>query len=189
MVRRGYITREQADRAAAEQIAFKTGRFEIEAPHFVLKRIQPEIEARFGPRALFDDGLEVITSLDLELQHGAEEILEQWISEFEEQSDGHNGAVFALDPHTGQILIYIGSRDWFREDIEGKNNNVTALNSPGSSLKPFTYMTAFMQGWSTGTGIVDMPFSIIDPGRATRSVRATSTPASAPSAAIAASRG
>ena len=38
-----------------------------------------------------------------------------------------------------------------------------SLNSPGSTLKPFTYMTAFMQGWSTGAGILDTPAKVIDP--------------------------
>ena len=162
MVSRGYIDQAQADRAAAEEIEFRTARFEIEAPHFVLGRIATEIEQRFGPRALFDDGLEVVTSLDLELQRGAEEILEQWIAEFEVQSDGHNGALIAIDPRSGQILVYIGSRDYFRDDIEGRNDNIISLNSPGSTLKPFTYMTAFMGGWSTGTGIIDAPYQIID---------------------------
>ena len=162
MVIRGYIDQAQADRAAAEEIEFRTARFEIEAPHFVLGRIATEIEQRFGPRALFDDGLEVVTSLDLELQRGAEEILEQWIAEFEVQSDGHNGAMIAIDPRSGQILVYIGSRDYFRDDIEGRNDNIISLNSPGSTLKPFTYMTAFMGGWSTGTGIIDAPYQIID---------------------------
>ena len=163
MLRTGDITEQQVDDAIAEEIAFKTGRFEIEAAHFVLGRVASEIEERFGPRALFDDGLEVTTSLDLALQHQAGEILEGRVTEFEEQSDGHNGAMIAIDPRSGQILVYIGSRDYFRDDIEGRNDNIISLNSPGSSLKPFTYMTAFMQGWSTGTGIIDAPFQIMDP--------------------------
>ena len=162
MVRTGYITSEEANTAAIEDIEFKTGRYDIEAAHFVLGRVASEIRTRFGERALFDDGLEVTTSLDLTLQKEAESIVEHWVSEFEEQSDGHNGAMLALDTHTGQILVYVGSRDYFRNDIEGRNDNVISQNSPGSTLKPFTYMTAFMQGWSTGTGIIDAPFQIVD---------------------------
>jgi membrane peptidoglycan carboxypeptidase len=162
MLNNGDITLEQAEAASVEEITFRTGRFDIQAAHFVLGRVADEITQRFGPRALFDDGLEVITSLDLTLQQEAEQALEHWITEFEEQSDGHNGAAFALDPHTGQILVYVGSRDYFRDDIEGRNDNIISLNSPGSTLKPFTYMTAFMQGWGTGTGIIDAPFQILD---------------------------
>ena len=44
--------------------------------------------------------------------------------------------------------MYIGSRDYFRDDIQGRNDNANALNSPGSTLKPFTYAAAFEQlGW------------------------------------------
>ena len=163
MVRHGAITQAEADRARQVELEFRANRFEIEAAHFVLGRIAAEIETRFGPRALYEDGLEVITTLDLTLQLEAQRILDDKISEFEESSDGHNGAFFAMDPHTGQILVYVGSRDYFRDDIEGRNDNVISLNSPGSTLKPFTYITAFMQGWSTGAGILDTPAKIIDP--------------------------
>ena len=163
MVRHGLITPAEASAARGEQLVFKANRFDIEAPHFVLGRIAEEITLRFGERALYEDGLEVITTLDLGLQHEAQRILERRISDVEEDVEGHNGAFYALDTHTGQILVYVGSRDYFREDIEGRNDNVVAENSPGSTLKPFTYMSAFMQGWSTGTGILDTPVKVIDP--------------------------
>ena len=162
MVRHGVITEAVAARARSTELQFKVNRFDIEAPHFILGRVAGEIAQRFGERALYEDGLEVITTLDLALQREAERVLEEKISEFEETSDGHNGALYALDPKTGQILVYVGSRDYFREDIEGRNDNAISLNSPGSTLKPFTYMTAFMQGWSTGSGILDTPARVID---------------------------
>ena len=163
MVRHGIIGEVEAARARSTELEFKANRFDIEAPHFILGRIAEEISERFGERALYEDGLEVVTTLDLGLQREAERILEEKISEFEESSDGHNGAFYAMDPKTGQILVYVGSRDYFREDIEGRNDNAISLNSPGSTLKPFTYMTAFMQGWSTGAGILDTPTKVIDP--------------------------
>ena len=163
MVRHAQISAEEAERAKRVELQFKANRFEIDAPHFVLGRVAEEIEQRFGERALYEDGLEVVTTLDLRLQTEAQRILEEKISEFEESSNGHNGAFYALDPKTGQILVYVGSRDYFRDDIEGRNDNVISLNSPGSTLKPFTYMTAFMQGWSTGAGILDTPAKVIDP--------------------------
>ncbi|MPZ99801.1 MAG: hypothetical protein GEU80_10795 [Dehalococcoidia bacterium] len=163
MVRHGAITQEQANEAGAEEIVFKTNRFEIEAPHFVLNRVADEITARFGERALFDQGLEVFTTIDLDLNHTASEILEEHIVEYGVPANLHNSALIAIDPNSGQIVTWVGSRDYFNEDIEGKNDNVTALNSPGSTLKPFTFMTAFMQGWGTGTAIIDAPLTITDP--------------------------
>ena len=163
MVRNGAISQVEADQARSVELQFRQGRFEIEAAHFVLGRVAQEIQQRFGERALYDDGLVVYTTLDLDLQHEARRILDGWIAEHEEVSGGHNGAFYALDPRSGQILVYVASRDYFRDDIEGRNDNIISLNSPGSTLKPFTYLTAFMQGWSTGTGIIDTPTKIIDP--------------------------
>lgn len=162
MVENGAISQAEADTAARERVEFRPNRFDIEAAHFVLGRVATEIRKRFGDDALFRNGLEVTTSLDIELQHEAERILDEKITEFGEQADLFNGAAIVLDPLTGEILTYVGSRDYFRDDIFGRNDNVIGLNSPGSTLKPFTFMTAFTEGWGTGTGILDTPLSLID---------------------------
>jgi len=162
MVEHGAITQQQADEAARTAIEFRPNRFEIQAAHFVLGRVASEITRRFGQNALFHDGLEVTTTIDLRLQRRGEKILEQYIKEFGEEAKLFNGALVALNPKTGEILAYIGSRDYFRDDIQGRNDNVVAQNSPGSTLKPFTYMTAFTEGWGTGTAILDTPTQLID---------------------------
>ena len=163
MVRRGAITQAEADTARAAPLKFNAQRFDIEAPHFVLGRIAEELRQRFGDRALRDQGLEVTTTLDLKLQHRAEEIVGKALADSGDAAGAHNGAYIALDPKTGQILTYMGSRDYFDDKIEGRNDNVMARNSPGSTLKPFTYMTALMNGWGTGTMILDTPTSVADP--------------------------
>jgi membrane peptidoglycan carboxypeptidase len=164
MVNHGAITQTQADRAVAEELVFRQRRFTLEAPHFVLGQVADEIRRRFGERALYDDGLEVITTLDLSLQNTAAEILEKWISEHEERTNSRNGALMAMRPQTGEVLVYLGSRDYGSDHIQGNVDNIPALNSPGSTLKPFTYMAAFSKGWGTGTPIPDVPIAIRDPG-------------------------
>ncbi len=166
MVRHGAITQEEADAAAATPLEFHAKRFDIQAAHFVLGLVAKELTDRFGEEALYRDGLDVLTTLDLNLQNLGQQVVEGRIAQYERDSpssDGHNGALMAMDPMTGQILAYVGSRDYFRDDILGRNNNISALNSPGSTLKPFTYITAFQQGWSTGTAILDTPASVQDP--------------------------
>ena len=163
MTKRGLISEIQANNAKTTPLKFKANRFEIEAPHFVLGRIANEITARFGEGALVRSGLEVVTTIDLNLQHEAEKLLESELGKIEEKTNASNGAVVSIDVNSGQILTYIGSRDYFRDDIEGRNDNAVAPNSPGSTLKPFTYMTAFMKGWGTGTAILDTPLILIDP--------------------------
>ncbi|MCK9494558.1 MAG: transglycosylase domain-containing protein [Dehalococcoidia bacterium] len=162
MVEDGVITQQQADEALDAPLQFRQARFEIEAPHFVLGRIAAEIAERFGERALYDQGLTVTTTLDLNLQHMGEEIVEQYVTEYGEQANLFNGAFVAINPRNGEILTYVGSRDYFRDDIEGRNDMAAAANSPGSTLKPFAFMTAFMNGWGTGTGVIAAPFEIMD---------------------------
>ena len=162
MVRRGVITQEQSTAAWEQDLQFRQSRFDIEAPHFIFSIIAPEITARFGERALYEQGLTVWTTLDLNLQKEAEVIIERNVTEFGEQANLYNGAFVAVNPRNAEILTYVGSRDYHRVDIEGRNDNALARNSPGSTLKPFTFIAAFMNGWGTGTTILDTPLEIVD---------------------------
>ena len=110
MVENGVITQKEADEALDAPLNFRQARFDIEAPHFVLGRIADEITARFGERALYDQGLTVTTTLDLDLQHIAEDVVEKYVSEYGEQANLFNGAFVAIDPRTGELLTYVGSR-------------------------------------------------------------------------------
>ncbi|HUS82569.1 MAG TPA: transglycosylase domain-containing protein, partial [Dehalococcoidia bacterium] len=157
MQEKDFITKIEGWVAAQEPLNLTAHRFLIDAPHWVLSYVGPEIEDMFGRQAVYREGLRVTTTLDLDLQKKAEEILENWIGEYE-YSGGHNGALVAMDPTTGEILTYVGSRDYFRDDILGQNDMASAFNSPGSAMKPFTYVTTFMKlGWGPGTLILDTP--------------------------------
>ncbi|HEX5370333.1 MAG TPA: transglycosylase domain-containing protein [Dehalococcoidia bacterium] len=163
----GYGRTYVVDRAALEaarsepvQIADQT--FPIQAPHFVLSYIVPQLEEMFGHDALLHDGLVVTTSLDLDLQNRAQQVLETSIDRFEAVSNTHNGAVVVFDAHTGEILVMLGSRDYYRDDIEGEVNNLLALNSPGSTFKPFVYLAGFLsKGWTPDSIIQDTPTSYL----------------------------
>jgi membrane peptidoglycan carboxypeptidase len=163
MVADDAISERQSQLAAGEELVLQPQRFEIEAPHFVFGRVAEELRLRFGERALFDNGLVVRTTLNLELEKKAQEILERSIRTQESKTGGHNGSVLLLDAATGEVLAYVGSRDYFNDGIDGRVDNIRAVNSPGSALKPFVYLNAFMKGWGTGTGIIDAPLKLVDP--------------------------
>ncbi len=171
MVKHGYITQPEADEAAAEELTYDTPGFFIKAPHFVFY-VQDQVR-KMCEKGMFDTpgsvscekvvyqgGLRITTSLDMGLQRIGEEIVEDIVSQKEEQFGGHNGALVALRTGTGEILAYVGSRDFFREDIEGQVDIVSALRSHGSSMKPFTYLTAFEQGWVPSTIVQDAPLKL-----------------------------
>ena len=152
------VSSQEIDAAKAEAVSVLPARFDVNAPHFVFSYLRPRLEALFGPEALYQDGLVVTTSLDLEMQKQSIGLLERRIRDFEAVSSSRNGAATIINPRTGEILVYIGSRDYWREDIQGRNDNLLSLNSPGSSFKPFVYLTTFLKlGWGPNTPIVDEP--------------------------------
>jgi penicillin-binding protein 1A len=70
------------------------------------------------------------------------------------------GALVALDPHTGRVLAMTGGYDYKRSQF----NRVTqAQRQPGSSFKPFVYLAALDSGYTPSTLILDAPF-VIDQG-------------------------
>ncbi|MFQ5507485.1 MAG: penicillin-binding transpeptidase domain-containing protein, partial [Planctomycetota bacterium] len=90
-------------------------------------------------------GIGAITN-EVGLQAIGESIVEENISATEERYGGHNGSLVAIRPATGEILTYVGSRDYDNDLIEGKVDIATSLQSHGSTMKMFTYLTAFEQG-------------------------------------------
>src|SRR5260221_2227299 len=164
MVEAGYITQAEADAAAQETLQFGSGNFTIKAPHFVLK-VWEQL-ARDYPEALYQHGLNVITTLDLDWQNAAETIARQHIDELNHPTDGtkpHNAtdaALVAIDPKTGQVLTMVGSVDYFNDRISGAVNMALAPRQPGSALKPFTYSLAFdpksPDPWTPATMVLDV---------------------------------
>ena len=177
MVRHGYITRSQADTAWREELDFDSAEFDILAPHYVIY-VREQVEQlcrleRFvapsgagGCDKLMDNGgLRIRTSLDFALQERAEVELRSAIAGFEASTGGHNGALIAIDPSTGQILAMVGSRDFFDESIDGQVNLSTATHSPGSAIKPLTYLAAFEldpRTWHPATVLWDVPTTYIE---------------------------
>src|SRR6185503_15569639 len=74
---------------------------------------------------------------------------------FSKKYNANNAALVAVDPKTGQILAMVGSKDYFGDVspagcVPGKNclfepnvNVATSQRQPGSSFKPYAYVTAF----------------------------------------------
>jgi membrane peptidoglycan carboxypeptidase len=59
----------------------------------------------------------------------------------------------------------VGGRSFFDDPVAGQVNNATALNQPGSAMKPITYLSAFEKGWNAATIIPDEPIQLDAGGR------------------------
>jgi penicillin-binding protein 1C len=95
------------------------------------------------------------TTLDYYLQEKVEEIIVTRIDELEDYNVT-NAAVVVLDNRNGDVLAYVGSKDFFDDTISGQVNGVLALRQPGSTLKPFTYQLALERSYTPATLIPDI---------------------------------
>jgi len=69
----------------------------------------------------------------------------------------HNSAVIVIRPTTGEIVAMIGSADYWNDEIDGKFNvAVDGFRQPGSSFKPFTYVTFLSQGYNPAHMFLDV---------------------------------
>lgn len=156
MLKLNYITKEEYDAAMSEEVVFSPQKNNsIIAPHFVFY-IEQYLEDKYGPTVV-TQGLDVITTLDVDLQRSAEAIVNEYALANHARFNASNAALVAIDPKTGQILSMVGSRDYFDEAIDGNFNIALAERQPGSSFKPFTYAAALAKGYTPATAIFDLP--------------------------------
>ncbi len=153
----GFITEKEHVLALAEKIVFlpKEPRG-MKAPHFVIW-VREYLAEKYGERTVEENGYKVITTLDYALQKKAEETIASHAKKMEDSFGAKNMALIAIDPKNGQVLVMIGSRDYFDTKNEGNFNVALARRQPGSAFKPFAYATAFKKGYTPETVLFDLP--------------------------------
>ncbi len=153
----GYLTKDQETAADAmlTNVQFQPKGASFNAPHFV-QYVQNILENTYGQAAVEQGGLTVTTTLDLDLQNQTQTAVTEEIAKVEKQHIT-NGAAIVINPETGEILAMVGSKNFSATDYDGQVNVTTSLRQPGSSFKPFTYVTAFKKGYSPATLLMDVP--------------------------------
>src|SRR6266571_4263521 len=155
MTRHGFITEQQARDAYAEPLQIKTRQVELKAPHWVMY-IRDLVEQKYGARTLYQGGLKIYTTLDLDYNDKMQQVLQDSKPTIATQG-ATNAAQIAVNPKTGEILAFNGSLDYNDESIDGQVNLLTSERQPGSSIKPVIYATSFLKGWNPATAIDDQP--------------------------------
>lgn len=151
-----FITEEEYMEAKNTSVTFqRVSQSGIRAPHFVFY-VRSYLEQKYGKDVVENGGLEVITTLDLELQERAQETVREYALRNEERFNAENASLVAINPRTGEILSMVGSRGYDDKDIDGEFNTALAKRQPGSAFKPFAYATAFRKGYTPETVIFDV---------------------------------
>lgn len=153
MAGKGAITEEQARAAYDQKLKIQPRKVDLKAPHWVMW-VRDQLEQQFGDRTLYEGGLRVYTTLDLDLNDRLQQVLHANVDTIREQG-GDNTALMAVNPRTGEIVGFHGSLDYNDETIDGQVNVLTSQRQPGSSIKPLIYAASFLKGWAPGTAIED----------------------------------
>jgi len=154
LVEQGYVTEPKAEAAKQAELEFKNIPSAIIAPHFVFY-IRELVAQEYGEEMLEQGGLKIITSLDMNQQRIAEEVISDRIEYNIENYNARNAALVAMNVETGEITAMVGSANYFDEENDGAVNVAVRPRQPGSSFKPIVYSTAFANGYSPRTILFD----------------------------------
>lgn len=160
-----YITHQQYLDAISEiqrpnffHRSFVTGSL---APHFTnyaLRELTQELHVKIDD--LSRSGLIVSTTLDLQLNNKVLKDAQEHIAAMAKVHNMSNAAVVVIDPHNGDIRTLIGNISpndprYGQFDVASQG-----FRQPGSSFKPFIYVTAFEEGVSPGMPVLDEPLTV-----------------------------
>ena len=146
MAEQGYISEEQMregqQQALPSPSSIEPPSLDSKAPYFTAYLRQQLVE-RYGASKAFFGGLEVKSTLDLRLQEEAEEAVSEYL--------GYSPATASLvviDNSNAGIKAMVGGPDF---ETRPFNLATQGHRQPGSSIKPFTLLTALEQGISPYT--------------------------------------
>ncbi|MBU2028745.1 transglycosylase domain-containing protein, partial [Patescibacteria group bacterium] len=153
----GYITQEEAQAAINTDVLAKINprQENISAPHFVMY-VKEYLEKTYGQELIAKGGLKVYTTLDWDKQQLAEQVVREGAEKNTKSYNASNASLVAIDPKSGQILAMVGSKDYFDKTIDGQVNVAIRERQPGSSFKPYVYLTAFKKGYTPETILWDV---------------------------------
>ena len=160
MAKYHYISDSEASRLKKEDLKLarpQAGEV-TEAAYFIDYVVQGLID-KYGADAVYKSGLKIYTTIDMDMQRAAEAAMKM-LPTFETDKNGlaqPQGALAAIDPHTGQIKAMVGGRG-----TDQFNRATMAERQPGSAFKPFVFVAALENRFTPNTIIEDSPVMVGD---------------------------
>ena len=159
-------TFDQANRA---RVVLSDGlRSEEPYGRFFKEHVRRELVARFGAERVYEGGLKVFTTIDLDMQRVADAEVQRVLKDLERRRGARGRAdpatlqasLIALDPRSGEVRALIGGRDFIQSNY---NRAIFAKRQPGSAFKPFVYAAALEAGFTPATIIsgLDEPIDTV----------------------------
>ena len=180
VARRNVVLQVMRDAGAIDDAAWRAAReapvslkdgLRSDEPHgrYFKEQVRRELVERFGVERVYEGGLKVYSTIDLEMQEAAEHAVDAAIQSMDKRlqaaalrkagakgtvppspAEPLQAALIALDPRTGHVRAMVGGRDF---DDSSFNRAVQARRQPGSAFKPFVYAAALEAGFTPATMI------------------------------------
>lgn len=158
MVEEGFITKDQAAAAASEELDINSGFTAQMEPDFqyFAEDVRRQLLQSIGREVLYNQGLYIKTTIIPEYQRAAAAALNKELDAYNAGRSGPKlqGAIIAMNPHTGRILAMTGGRSFAESSF---NRATQAYRQVGSTIKPFVYLAALERGMSPEKLILDAP--------------------------------
>jgi len=195
MYEQGYITAEELAKAKQEALPEKQPTPESKPGQYFIEHIRRILEPKYGMDVLWKAGLNIYTTVDIDQQALAEEIMNKKLQEYDEQVA--KGLGIEIDPNDAEADTSNNDDDEVTDESrteyprlqgafmvrdvksgavrvmiggrafgESKFNRVTqARRQPGSSFKPYVWMAALQKGYTPATLVKDLPTMFYYDGR------------------------
>jgi penicillin-binding protein 1A len=164
MVDDGYITAAQKDQALATPLRLRSIKPKDKVAPYFIENVRRYVQEKYGSDVLYKEGLEIYTTLDIEMQKAARDAVERGLKELEDRESYQRGlvqgALLTMDVKTGAIRAMVGGRNFTASEF---NRATQSRRQPGSAFKPIIYTAAFDKGMTPVTRLVDAPVVFSDP--------------------------
>jgi penicillin-binding protein 1A len=171
------ITQVEFDNAMHAPLGVTPLRYDNDRAAYFVEMVRLHLDEKYGSNSVYEGGLRVHTTLDMDLQQLAERSVEKQLESLETElkitktratfvvqtsiaANGRTpylqGALVAIDPRNGYVRALVGGRDWTHSNF---NRATQARRQPGSAFKPFVYTAAMDNGFKPTDIIVDEPVS------------------------------
>jgi penicillin-binding protein 1A len=157
LVDAGFMTEGQVF-GARRNPAFAVDRRDEASPNYYLDYAFDEMRRLVDtfPKSYTERVFVVRTSIDMNVQHAAEEAIENQLRQFGRDYHATQAATVVSDLDGG-VRAMVGGRDYGASQF---NRAVDAYRQPGSSFKPYVYTTALLSGFTPNSIVVDGPVCI-----------------------------
>ncbi len=133
---------------------------------FFKDAVRRELVSRFGEERVYEGGLKVFTTVDIDAQRAADSEVQRVLATLDKRrsptaTGDLQAALIAIDPRSGEVRALVGGRDFVTSNY---NRALFAKRQPGSAFKPFVYAAALEAGFTPATVIdrLDDPIATVE---------------------------